>query len=539
MIKRLLDKPLRDYPDKEIVYRDKVRYGYSTFYDRLNGLANGLESIGAKPGSKIGIVDWNTHQYLESMFAIPMMGSIIHSVNLRLAPEDILYTLKYVQDDYIIIRDEFVPLVEKLAPNISSIKGAIITGDYTESPKTSYKPTYLYEDLIRSSSAQYAFPELDEDKDAYVYFTSGTTGRPKALHFSDRQIIFQGVINALALAAYPSPCKLSSTETIMHIPPFFHGMGWTFPYLCTMLGNKQVLPGSYDPKIMLDLIRNEKVTYAAGVPVFLRMMLGYPKVEEYRDALDGFKFVCDGEHPPKALFEQAKKLGIKMIEAYGMSEGVGYTFSVLKEHMLDTPWESQIEWINKAGLPAPLVSVKVETAEGIDAPKDGKTMGEVLVKSPGLIQGYWNDEAKTAEAWDDKGWFHTGDIGVWDREGYLLVVDRAKDVIKSGGEWISSVGLQEMIGKHPGVQDAAVIPVPSQKWSERPLAIVSLKPDFKGKVAEEDLRNFLVKDSVETGRMPKWWVPDKFIMIEEMPRTSVGKIDKKVLKEKYKDVSLP
>ncbi len=263
LIKRSIYFPLHAYPNKEIVYRDKVRCTYSEFYKRLQKLANGLESIGAKPGPKIAFVDWNTHQYLEGMFAIPMMGSLIHHVNIRLAPEEILYTMKYVEDDYVIVRDEFLPLAEKLASHTPFVKGWIVTGE-SEDVKTSLKPLYFYEDLIKEGSAKYEFPEIDENTDASVYFTSGTTGLPKAVHFSHREIILQCMINGLALAANPSPASFTSADIVMHIPPFFHGMGWTLPYLMTMLGLKQVLPGRYEPKMMLDLIKNEGVTYAAG-----------------------------------------------------------------------------------------------------------------------------------------------------------------------------------------------------------------------------------------------------------------------------------
>jgi fatty-acyl-CoA synthase len=316
-------------------------------------------------------------------------------------------------------------------------------------------------------------------------------------------------------------------------------MGWTLPYIMTMIGMKQVLPGRYDPKVMLDLIKNEGVTVAAGVPIFLKMLLDYPELDEYRDALNGFKFICDGEHPTRALFERARAVGIKMIEAFGMSEGVGMTFAVLKDHMIDWPWEKQVEYLNKAGLPAPLVEIKIVDEKGNLVPKDGKTMGEVCVRSPGLTRGYWKNPEKTKESWDEEGWFHTGDIGVWDEEGYIMIVDRLKDVVKSGGEWISSIRLEDMISKHPAVAEVAVIGVRSEKWSERPVAVVTVKQEYRGKVTEEDLRNFLMKEFVETGKMAKWWLPDKFFIVDELPRTSVGKINKREIRERYKDLVLP
>ncbi len=533
LIKKTLYFPLHAYPQKEIIYRDEVRYNYLKFYERLQRLASSLESIGAMPGSKIAFIDWNTHQYLEGMFAIPMMGSILHYVNIRLAPEEILYTMKYVKDDFVFVRGEFVPLAEKLAPHVPFVNGWIITGEDVD---TNLAPAYYYEDLIKDGSS-YDFPEFDEHKTACVYFTSGTTGLPKAVHFSHRQVVLQCMINGLALSAHPSPANFSSADVLMHIPPFFHGMGWTFPYLATMFGLKQVLPGRYEPKVMLDLIKNEKVTMAAGVPVFLKMMLDYPELENYLDALKGFKFVCDGEHPTRALFERAKAAGIEMIEAFGMSEGVGFTFSVLKDHMLDWDWNKQVEYLNKAGLPAPLVEMRIVDGDGNDVPKDGKTMGEILIRSPGLTEGYWLNEEKTAESWDGDGWFHTGDLGIWDEEGYILILDRAKDVIKSGGEWISSIRLEDAISQHPAVAEVAVIAVKSERWSERPVAVVSLKPGQEAK--EEDFKKFLMENFVETGKIPKWWIPDRFFVVESLPRTSVGKINKRSIRKMYEDLVLP
>jgi len=464
------------------------------------------------------------------------MGSILHCVNLRLAPEEIVYTMRYVEDDFVVIRDEFLPLAEKLAPHVPSVKGWIVTGDNVDTVETNLKPVYIWEDLVKDGS-DYEFPELDERETAVVYFTSGTTGLPKAVHFSHRQVVMQCIINGLALSVNESPARMSSADTIMHIPPFFHGMGWTFPYLATMLGMKQVLPGRYEPKVMLDLIKNEGVTFAGGVPVFLKMLIEHPEAENYRDALSKFKFVCDGEHPQRVLFERARQLGIKMIEAFGMSEGVGFTFAVLKDHMLNWDWERQVEYLNKAGLPAPFVEVRIVDDEGREVPRDFKTMGEILIRSPGLTEGYWKNPEKTAESWDNEGWFHTGDLGVWDEEGYILILDRAKDVIKSGGEWISSVRLEGLILEHPAVGEAAVVAARSEKWSERPIAVVVPKPGMS--VTEKEIIDFLMQNYVETGKIPKWWLPDRVFVVDEMPRTTVGKINKRVIRERYKDLVLP
>ncbi|MEM1579244.1 MAG: long-chain-fatty-acid--CoA ligase [Archaeoglobaceae archaeon] len=530
LIKKALYFPLHSYPEKEIVWRDG-RYTYRKFYERIQKFASGMKDLGIKD-AKIAFFDWNSPHYLEGMFAIPMMGSILHFVNIRLSPQEIVYTMNYVKDDYVVFSKDFLPLVERIAQHVPSVKGWISI----DAVESSLKPLYYYEDIVKSGSS-YEFPEFEEEKTACIYFTSGTTGLPKAVHFSHRAILLQCIINGLSLSINHSPTRLSSADVVMHIPPFFHGMGWTFPYLTTMFGMKQVLPGRYEPKTMLELIKREKVTFAAGVPVFLRMLIDVPESREYADSLKGLKFVCDGEHPPRVLFERAKQMGIEMIEAFGMSEGVGFTFAVLKDHMLNWNWEKQVEFLNKAGLPAPLVELKITDMEGKEVPRDGKTLGEIMIRSPGLTEGYWMNPEKTKESWTEDGWFKTGDLGVWDEEGYVMILDRAKDVIKSGGEWISSVRLEGLVLTHPAVNECAVVAVKSEKWSERPVAVVTLKP---GKTAtEEEIRNFMLEKYVNTGVIPKWWLPDRVYIVNEIPKTSVGKINKRVIRDNYKEVVLP
>jgi Acyl-CoA synthetases (AMP-forming)/AMP-acid ligases II len=245
-------------PEKEIVYRDVRRYNYVTFYERVRRLASGLMSLGLRDGSKVGVIDWNTSHFLELMFAVPLSGSILHTINLRLAPQEILYTINYVRDDAFVIRDEFVPLAEKLAPAMPFVKQWIVTSDDGSLPSTTLRPVAHIEDVIKGGDPNFEFPRLSENATAAVYFTSGTTGLPKAVYFSHRQITLQSIINGLVVTAYPSPVRVSSADVIMHIPPFFHGLGWMMPYLATLLGMKQVLPGKPDAKVMLELIKRRR-----------------------------------------------------------------------------------------------------------------------------------------------------------------------------------------------------------------------------------------------------------------------------------------
>lgn len=539
ILKNILYTPLYRSPNKEIVYRNLVRYTYRTFAERVRRVASSLQRIGVKPGMKVGVIDWNTNQYLELMFAVPSIGAVLHTINLRLPPEQIVWTTNYLEDDFLVVRDEFLPLAENLVKALKKKPlGIIVTGDEPKTPQTPLKPAYVYEDLVKEGSPSYELPDLDENTTALIYFTSGTTGLPKCVYFSHRQLVLQAVMNGFAATAFPSPVRIDSTDVIMHIPPFFHGYGWSLPYLATMLGMKQVLPGRYDPKVMLDLIRDEGVTFAAGVVRFIKMLLEHPDVEKYREALSRLKFLQDGEHGPRELYLTCRRYGIKMIEAFGMSEGVGYTFATLKDHMVGWDEDRKLEYINKAGLPTVFCHIRVVDSNGRDVPWDGKTPGEVWVKSAGLTLGYYNDPERTKESWTEDGWFKTGDVGVIDEEGYLLVIDRAKDVVKSGGEWIPTVMLEDLLVRHPAVKEAAVIAVRSEKWSERPLAVVVLKPEYEGKVSEEDLRAHMM-GYVAQGKIAKFWVPDKFVFAKQLPLTSVGKTDKKVLREQFKGLTLP
>jgi len=539
IFKKVIYSSLIRSSKKEIVYRDLKRYTYEEFYSRIKKLASSLKKLGIDDNKTVGIFDWNTNQYFESFWAIQMLGAKLHTINLRLSPEQIVWTINYLEDDVFIIRDEFIPVFEKIS-NYFKKKPLcyIITGDEIKQYQTTLKPLYYYEDLINQGLTDFEFPDLEESLTTLVYFTSGTTGMPKCVYFSQRQEILQAIMNSIGLTAYPSPININSKDVILLLPPLFHGYGWSLPITAVLMGMKIVLPGKYEPKVILDLIKNEKVTFTAGVVRFLKMMLDYPEINKYADYLKGLKFLQDGEHASRELFLQCRKYGIKIMEAYGMSEGVGYTFATLKDHMVDWPYEKQLDYINKAGLPLPFCEVKVVDNEGKEVPKDGKTPGELLVRSAGLTLGYFNDPKRTMESWTQDGWFKTGDVAIVDEEGYILIIDRLKDVVKSGGEWIPTVFLEDLLMRHQAVKEVAVIAGKSEKWSERPLGIVVLKSEYEGKVSEEDLKNHLAK-FVEEGKIPKWWIPDKFIFIKEMPLTSVGKIDKKVLREKYKDIILP
>ncbi|RLG51692.1 MAG: fatty acid--CoA ligase [Thermoproteota archaeon] len=539
LIKHILEHVLVRAPDKEIVYRDKVRYTYKGFYERVCKLASVLEEIGVKKGSKIGILDWDTHNYLEAYYAIPMMGAIMHTINLRLPPELILYTIRHAGDDFLMVRDEFLPLIERVKDKLVGVKGFIVASESKQVPETPLEPVYNLEEMMDKASPSYEFPDLPEDTDATIFYTTGTTGMPKGVIFTHRQIVLHTFAIALSLSGfYPSPVTITSRDVLMPLVPFFHVHSWGLPYAATLGGCKMVLLGRYDPGLALEMIAKEGVTFSHMVPSILHMIVNHPRVHEYRDALSRWKVVIGGAALPRGLAEQAMRLGIKVMAGYGLSETCPVlTLSVLKDYMAEWPDEKKLDVLIKTGIPAPLVKLRVVDNQMRDVPRDGKHMGEIVVRAPWCTREYYNDPERTEELWAG-GWMHTGDVAVWDEEGYIQITGRAKFVIKSGGEWIPPLILENLLSLHPAVSEVAVVGVPSDKWGERPIAIVATKPEYRGKVTEEELRKHLEK-AVEEGKILKWWIPEKFIFVEQIPKTTVGKIDRLKLMEEYKKIKLP
>ncbi|MHA1594803.1 MAG: long-chain fatty acid--CoA ligase [Candidatus Baldrarchaeia archaeon] len=537
IIKNLLEWGINRAPNKEVVYRDLVRYTWSQFYERIKRLANALEEIGVKRGTKVAVLDWDTHRYLELYFAVPMMGAILHTINLRLPPEHLLYTMKHAEDDVLVIRDEFLPIVERVKDMLpKSLKAFIITSDTGTFPETKLEPAYDYESLVKEASPDYEFPDLDENTDATLFYTSGTTGLPKGVIFTHRQITLHSL--ALGLASlFPGEFNLTSQDVVMPLVPFFHVHSWGMPYTAAFMGVKFVLPGRYEWDLILELMRKEGVTYTYGVPTILHALVYHPKAEEYRDVFSRLKMIIGGAALPRGLAKRARELGMKVISAYGLSETCpALTIAGYKEHMLEWPEDKKFEVTLKTGIPFPLVKVRVVNEKGEEVPKDGKTVGEIVVRAPWCTREYYKDPEKTKELWKD-GWLHTGDVGVWDEDGYIQIVGRLKFVIKSGGEWISPLILEDLLSTHPAVSEVAVIPVPHEKWGERPIAVIVPKPEYKDKITEDEMRNFMLKLS-EEGKVAKWWIPDRFIFVESLPKTGTGKIDVMKLIEQYKTLKL-
>jgi len=531
LIKNLLDPPLRYAPNQEIVYRDKVRMNYRQLAERIHRLANALTDLGVKPGQTVAVMDWDSHRYLECFFAVPMMGAVLHTINIRLSPEQLIYTINHAQDDVILVNSEFLPMLAAVRDQMTTVKKIILLNDEPQAPETPVPLDGEYEAMLAAAKTSYDFPDFDENTMATTFYTTGTTGMPKGVFFSHRQLVLHTYGILTGLCAYHCQSQLDSSDVYMPITPMFHVHAWGVPYVCTMLGLKQVYPGRYEPAMLLKLLVTEKVTFSHCVPTILHMLVSSPAIKNVD--LSGWKVVIGGAALPKGLCRAALANNINVFSAYGMSETCPVlTVANLKPHMLDWDIDRKVEILCRTGYPVPNVLLEIVDANGRPLPHDGKAVGEVVVRAPWLTQGYVKDPERGEELWKN-GWLHTGDIGFIDTEGYLQITDRVKDVIKTGGEWISSLQLEDIISQHEAVSEAAVIGVPDEKWGERPMALVVLKPDFQGKVGEADIKAHFER-FVADGTVPKYGMPDRVQIVESIAKTSVGKLDKKLIRKQYK-----
>jgi fatty-acyl-CoA synthase len=532
LIKHLLYTPLATAPDQEIVYRDISRYTYRTLRQRIGRLASGLAGLGVKPGDTVAVMDWDSHRYLECYFAIPMMGAVLQTVNIRLSPEQILYTLNHARADVILCHNEFLPLLDAIKENLETVKTFVLLsdGDATASQRHALVTFAAeYEDLLARSAENFDFPDFDENTRATTFYTTGTTGNPKGVFFSHRQLVLHTLAVLGSIASTPGHQRFHRGDVYMPITPMFHVHAWGVPYVATAMGTKQVYPGRYLPDALLALIKQEHVTFSHCVPTILHMMLTNPASQDID--LSGWKVVIGGSALPKGLAKMAMDRGIDIFGGYGMSETCPVlSLAQLKPNMTELGTDKEIEYRTKAGMPIQLVDLRIVDDEMHDVPHDGKTGGEVVVRAPWLTQGYLHDPANSEKLWQG-GYLHTNDIGTIDPEGYLLITDRIKDVVKSGGEWISSLMIEDIISQYPGVSEVAVIGIPDEKWGERPLALVVLRQENASAVTEQHIQAH-VRAWAERGVISKWAVPE-VRFVEVLEKTSVGKLDKKVLRQKH------
>jgi len=529
LITKLLSQTIyRDSPS-QVIY-GKNRETWKELNERAMRLAQGLRDAGVRKQSKVAVVDFDTHNYMEAYYAVPAIQSILHTVNIRLPPDQIAYTMSHAEDEAVIIRNEFVPLLVKLLPQIKTLKTVVVASESGSMPAGMPPGSRFYDDLL--TGGRFSPEDFDENSVATLFYTSGTTGLPKGVWFTHRQLVLHTISNALALSSSQSPVRLEARDVVLPLVPMFHVHGWGFPYISGLLGQKYVLVGKYDPARILELISAEKVTWSHMVPTILNMILNVPSIESHRDALSKWKVIIGGSALPSELARKATGFGIRVMSGYGLSETAPIlTLGVPSEREYDLPPQEMLtKSLLKTGLPVPLVDLRIVNSEMKDVPRDGKTIGEIVVRSPWTTQEYYKDPSLTEELWSG-GWLHTKDLASVDEVGHIKIADRARDAVKSGGEWISTINLEDILMRHPSVLEAAVIGVSDEQWGERPVAVVTLKPESR--LDEADLKsNF--QEYVEGGHIAKFWVPDRFYIIEEpLPKTSTGKIDKKPLREKY------
>ena len=530
LIKHLLRTPLTYAPDQEIVYRDRIRYTYTELGKRVARLAHGLTALGIRQGDTVAIMDWDSHRYLECFFAVPMMGAVLHTVNVRLSAEQLVYTINHAEDDILLINEEFLPLLAGLKDQLITVKKIVLISDSGKEPQTSLPLDIEYEALLAGRQDTYDFPDFSENTRATTFYTTGTTGLPKGVYFSHRQLVLHTYGLLPTLCAMRSQATVSAEDVYMPMTPMFHVHAWGMPFLMTFLGAKQVYPGRYEPEMLLRLIASEKVSFSHCVPTIMNMLFASPSINQVD--LKGLKIIIGGSAMSAGLCKAAMGLGINVFTGYGMSETCPIlTIASLKPPMMDWDQESQIKIRCRTGLPVSNVMIEVVDQQGNPLPHDGQTTGEIVARTPWLTQGYLKDQEKSEELWEN-GWLHTGDIGFIDEEGYLQVTDRLKDVIKTGGEWISSLTLEDIISRHPAVSEAAVIGVPDEKWGERPLALVVLKANAE-KITGEDLRKIFI-EYAEKGVIPRYGVPDRVLITDSIAKTSVGKLNKKAMRRQYR-----
>jgi len=530
LITKLLSQTIyRDSPS-QVVF-GKNRETWKELNDRAMRLGGGLRHAGVRKQSKVAIVDFDTHNYLEAYYAVPAIQAVLHTVNIRLPPEQIAYTMAHAEDEALIVRDEFVPLLGKLLPHVKTIKTIVVMSESGSVPTGAPAGSIFYDDLL-SSGGNFQPEDFDENSPATLFYTSGTTGMPKGVWFTHRQLVLHTLSNALALSSSQSPVRLQARDTILPFVPMFHVHGWGFPYICGLLGQKYVLVGKYEPGKILEILSAEKATWSHMVPTILSMILNHPTVEVRREALSHWKVVIGGAALPTELALKATGYGIKIMSGYGLSETAPIlTLGTPSEREYDLPPEEMLQKaLLKTGLPVPLVDLRIVDSEMKDVPRDGKTIGEIVVRSPWTTKEYYKDPALTEELWAG-GWLHTKDLATVDKMGHVKIADRVKDAIKSGGEWISTISLEDLLMHHPKVLEAAVIGAMNEEWGERPIAIVTSK---SGAILDESELRIHFQKYVDEGHIAKFWVPDKcYIIVEPLPKTSTGKIDKKPLREKY------
>ena len=527
LIKDILAKPLLVAPHAEIVSAGHGRFSYREFATRIKRLAHALTSIGIGSGDTVGVLDWDTHRYLECFFAVPMLGAILHTVNIRLSPAQILYTINHAKDDVIIVHEDFWDMLVGIAPQVERDVRFILVHDGASAASFETGPDFIgvYEEMLAEAAPHFDFATFSEQTVATTFYTTGTTGDPKGVSYTHRQL----VLHTLSILAMFGPMATSNrfnqNDVYMPITPMFHVHAWGFPYAATLLGVKQVYPGRYDPAHLLQLIDQERASFSHCVPTILHMLLQEDSAQSID--LSHWKVVIGGSSLPHGLAASALARGINVFAAYGLSE----TCPLLTVAQIDSDHADDLTARCRAGWPAPMVDLRVVDDHMVDVPRDGASTGEIVARAPWLTEGYVCNKQATAELWRG-GYLHTGDVGRFDDVGRLLITDRIKDVIKSGGEWVSSLTLESLVSSCDDVAEVAAIAVPDVKWGERPLLLVVPVNAAASDGLDAAIRQ-LLEAEIAAGKLSKWAMPERIDIVVEIPKTSVGKLDKKAMRQRY------
>ena len=523
LIKSLLRTPLQIAPDAEIVSDGLMRYSYRDFEGRVKRFAAGLAAQGIGPGQVVAVMDWDTHRYFEAFFAVPMMGAVLHTVNIRLAPAQIAYTIDHAEDDVILVHADFLPLLSEVMKLVTrKVRLILLRDDASAQPESDLAFITSYDEMMEQAPDGFEFQDFDENTRATTFYTTGTTGEPKAVAYSHRQLVLHTMGVLAGFGPVETSNRLHRGDVYMPITPMFHVHAWGFPYAATLLGIKQIYPGRYIPANLLRLIAEEGATFTHCVPTILQMLLAAPEVED--TDLSRLKMVIGGSALPRGLAAAAMQRGIDIYAGYGLSE----TCPVLSFAAVTPGEEEDVAARVRTGRPLPLVDLRIVDEEMAEQPRDGASTGEVVVRAPWLNAAYLKDEGASEALWRG-GMMHTGDVGHIDAAGNLQITDRMKDVIKSGGEWVSSLALESIASGVSGVGEVAAIGIPDPQWGERPLLLIVGAEGFDRSAVEEALGSVFDAE-VAAGKLSKWAVPKDIRFVAEIAKTSVGKIDKKALR---------